>query len=243
MRLTLFQTGTMPCPYLEGKRESRVFAKLDRRTAKQAYDNLNRAGFRRSQAVVYRPHCPACDACVPVRIAANHFRFSRSFRRIIRRNGDIGVSMRTASATEEQYRLFKAYLDARHEDGDMAAMDWAEYRDMVEKSPVHSTIVEFRNPEGRLVAAKLVDCLDDGFSAVYSFFDPALEKRSLGTYTILWLVDFARRERLPYIYLGYWIADSPRMSYKARFQPLERYTQEGWVPLSRPQRTTRKEHE
>ena len=128
-------------------------------------------------------------------------------------------------ATIEQFRLFIAYQHSRHQDSEMAAMTYGDYRGMIEDTALRSAVVEFRDPGGRLVAVSLIDRLDDGLSAVYTFYDPAHRPGGLGTWSILWLVEECRRQGLPYVYLGYWIAESPKMAYKARFPALERLTQ------------------
>jgi arginine-tRNA-protein transferase len=131
-------------------------------------------------------------------------------------------------ATVEQFELFVAYQRSRHHDSDMAAMTYGEYRAMVEDTALRTAIVEFRAPDGALAAVSLVDRLDDGLSAVYSFYDPKRSRGSLGTWSILWLVEECRRHGLPYVYLGYWIAESPKMAYKARFPALERLANGNW---------------
>jgi arginine-tRNA-protein transferase len=227
-----FTAGPVACPYLAGHAERKLIVELSGAAAADFYDDLSRAGFRRSQGFAYRPACPQCHACVPVRIAVNRFAHSRSTRRV--RNANRGLSGRlvAARATPEQYQLFTAYQRSRHRDSDMAAMSYADYRSMVEDTPLRTVIAEFRDEAGTLVAASLLDRLDDGVSAVYSFFDAADGKRSLGTWSILWLVDECRRQGLPYVYLGYWIADSGKMAYKARFPAVERLSATGWVPLT-----------
>ena len=128
--------------------------------------------------------------------------------------------------------LFTAYQHSRHRDSDMAAMTYADYRSMVEDSAVRTAVAEFRDAEGALAAVALIDRLDDGFSAVYTFYDPSRGKESLGTWSILWLVEECRRQGLPYVYLGYWIEESPKMAYKARFPALERLTGKGWAAFA-----------
>lgn len=231
MHLTLYQTGVLPCPYLDRKLESRIFVDLAGPDAHQLYASLSRLGFRRSQHIVYRPQCPNCRACVPVRIVAPDLVMTRSLARTQAVNRDLTVCERPAIASAEHYALFKRYLDVRHEDGDMTRMSFEDYRDMIEDTPVDSSIVEFRDAAGELVAACLTDRLDDGLSAVYSFYDPLLARRSLGSNTILWLVRQAVAEGLRNVYLGYWVADSPKMAYKARFQPLESLGRDGWAPF------------
>jgi leucyl-tRNA---protein transferase len=227
-----FTAGPVACPYVDGRAERKLIVELTGTGAADFYDELSRAGFRRSQGFAYRPACPRCTACVPVRIACNDFVHSRSTRRV--RNANRGVSGRlvAARATPEQYQLFIAYQRSRHQDSDMAAMSYADYRSMVEDTPLRTVIAEFRDTDGALVAATLLDRLDDGVSAVYSFYTPELDKRSLGTWSILWLVEECRRQKLPHVYLGYWIGESPKMAYKARFPAIERLSPSGWVAIS-----------
>jgi arginine-tRNA-protein transferase len=168
---------------------------------------------------------------VPVRIAVNDFAHSRSTRRVRNANRGLTGKLVAARATPEQYQLFTAYQRSRHHDSDMAAMSYADYRGMVEDTPLRTVIAEFRDGVGSLVAASLLDRLDDGVSAVYSFYDPSDARRSLGTWSILWLVEECRRQGLPYVYLGYWIAESAKMAYKARFPAVERLGETGWSPL------------
>jgi leucyl-tRNA---protein transferase len=230
--LQFFATSPVACPYVPGRAERKLIVELDGRAAALVYDDLSRAGFRRSHHFAYRPACRGCTACVPVRIAVDHFHDTRWTRRTRNSNRDLSGELAPAHATSEQYRLFLAYQHARHDDSEMATMSYRDYRGMVEDSPVRTQIAEFRDAAGGLVAASLIDRLDDGISAVYSFFDPRQQKRSLGSWSILWLVEECRRLTEPYVYLGYWIADSPKMAYKARFPALERLTEAGWSDLS-----------
>ncbi len=227
--LQFFATAPIPCPYLSGRAERKLVVELNGADARRAYDDLSRRGFRRSHRFAYRPVCGGCASCVPVRIAVDRFSHSRSTRRILGLSRDLSGHLTAARATIEQYRLFIAYQRRRHGDSEMAAMTFADYRAMVEETPVESALVEFHDKNQNLAAASLIDRLDDGLSAVYSFYDPREEKKSLGIWSILWLVEECRRRRAPYVYLGYWIAESPKMSYKSRFAGLERLTPGGWV--------------
>ena len=220
-----------PCPYVPGQRERKVLTEIDGADPDAAYSLLSRAGFRRSHQFAYRPACVGCSACVPVRVAADDFVSTQSLRRVWRANADVVSRERAAHATPEDFELFVRYIGTRHDDGEMAGMTFADYRGMVEESRVDTRISEFRDGDGRLLAACLVDWLSDGPSAVYSFFEPTLSHRSLGTYMVLWLIAAARDRGLPYVYLGYWIADSPKMAYKARFRPLEGLGPDGWRVL------------
>jgi len=233
-----FATAAVPCPYVAGRDERKLIVELVGRGAPAFYDELSRAGFRRSHRFAYRPACRSCAACVPVRIAVERFAHTRSTRRVRNLNGGANGALAgrllAPRATPEQFELFAAYQRSRHRDSDMAAMTYADYRGMVEDSAVRTAIVEYREPEGALVAVSLIDRLDDGISAVYSFYDPAHHRRSLGTWCILWLVEECRREGLAYVYLGYWIAESPKMAYKARFPALERLADGVWTPFVPP---------
>ena len=227
-----FATNSVPCPYVPGRAERKLIVELSGRAAPGFYDALSRAGFRRSHRFAYRPACRSCNACVPVRIAVERFVHSRSTRRVRNANAGLAGRVLTPRATPEQFRLFVAYQRSRHCDSDMAAMSYGDYRGMVEDTALRTAIVECRDPAGVLVAVSLIDRLDDGLSAVYSFYDPARKPGSLGTWCILWLVEECRRNGLPYVYLGYWIGESPKMAYKARFPALERLTDGRWAPFA-----------
>lgn len=226
-----FATAPVPCPYIPGQAERKLVVELAGRGAPIFYDDLSRAGFRRSHRFAYRPACRLCNACVPVRIAVERFANSRSTRRVRNLNRALNGKLVPPRANLEQFRLFETYQHSRHRDSDMAAMSYTDYRGMVEDTTVRTAVAEFREPDGELVAVSLVDRLDDGLSAVYSFYDPTRDRQSLGTWSILWLVEECRRLGLAYVYLGYWIAESPKMAYKARFPALERLVGTGWIPF------------
>jgi len=233
-----FRSGPMPCPYLSGRIERKLFTRMAGPDAASLNSILSQAGFRRSHDVVYRPVCPGCNACVPVRIPVGRFTASRTMRRVAAANAALAPSEHAARATEEQYGLFVRYQRRRHGESDMARMSFSDYASMIEEGAVAASMFEFRAPEGdrdgadgRLVAAILTDRLDDGLSAVYSFFEPEGPYPSLGTWMILALVEEARRRGLDHVYLGYWIADSRKMAYKAKFKPLEGLVDGAWVDI------------
>jgi len=226
-----FSTGALPCPYVEGRTERKLVVELYGHGSRELYNDLSRAGFRRSHGLAYRPACVGCGACVPVRIPVDAFTESRSLRRIRGGNRDLAARASTPRADVEQFRLFQRYQRSRHADSDMAAMSFGDYRAMVEDSPLATRLLTLRAPNGALLGACLSDLLDDGLSAVYSFFDPGEGKRGLGTMLILALVDEARRRGLAHVYLGYWIGASPKMAYKARFRPLEALNDGAWQPI------------
>ncbi len=231
-----FLTPGGPCPYLPGRTERKVFARLTGSLAQPLSEALTHSGFRRSQSIAYRPACDGCSACVSVRVVADDFQPSRSQRRILRRNADLVVDEVPTEATREQFALLRAYLDSRHSGGGMSDMGLFDYVAMVEETPVDTHIVEYRRPPvrgvaGSLVACALTDVLRDGLSMVYSFFHPGEDARSLGTHMILDHVRSARARGLPYVYLGYWVEGSEKMHYKSRFRPLEALTHDGWEPM------------
>src|SRR5262245_43124453 len=178
--LSFLVTTDMPCPYLLGRMERKVVTRLAGPEAAANFKMLQRAGFRRSHSIAYRPACTACAACVPVRIPVAQFAPGRTLRRVEARNTDLVATVRPPRGTAEQYELFKRYLDGRHSDGEMAGMAMVDYRSMVEDTPIDSRLIELRDRAHRLVACVLTDWAEDGISAVYSFFDPALSPRSLG---------------------------------------------------------------
>lgn len=199
--------------------------------AEALHERLSRAGFRRSHNIAYAPVCPGCQACVPIRVVSEEFTPDRTQRRILRANADLTISEMPARATAEQFTLFQRYQKNRHADGDMAAMGYYDYRAMIEDTPISTGILEFRDARDRLLGACLTDWLADGLSAVYSFFDTDEDKRSLGTFAVLWLIGRARSLGLPYVYLGYWVPESRKMAYKARFKPSEILISGAWHRL------------
>lgn len=227
-----YTTGIAPCPYLDGHTERRVYTLLRRDQGERAiFDRLSEAGFRRSQNLLYRPACPGCNACIPVRIPVARFAASRAERRVLKRNADLSVVEADAVPTTEHWDLFRRYLDARHADGGMAGMDRADFETMIGDWSVASLLLEGRDPDGRLRTVSLTDRLASGYSGVYMYFEPGEPRRSFGTWLILQLVEKARLEGLPYVYLGYWIAGSKKMDYKARFRPMEQLTAHGWEDM------------
>ncbi len=228
-----YLTSPAPCPYLPGKEERKVFTHLVGRRAARLNDALTHSGFRRSQTIAYRPACENCKACVSVRILCEEFEPGRTQKKILARNADLVGELGLSRADSEQFGLFRAYLDSRHSDGGMADMAMLDYGMMIEDSHVESRLVRYRlrDPDaahGPLVACCLTNVLDDGLSMVYSFYDPALANRSLGAYMILDHIFRARAMGLPHLYLGYWVAGSRKMDYKAQYLPQERLGTEGW---------------
>lgn len=225
-------TTEVPCPYLPDRQERKIITELGGGNAPELFELLSHAGFRRSHGIAYRPACAGCQACVPVRIPVEKFVWSRSHRRIWKRNQDLAAEICDNLPTHEQYDLFASYLEARHSDGEMVGMGPQDYSSMVADSPIDTRLVEFRNDLGNLTACCLTDWGKDGISAVYSFFNPDRTADSLGSYIILWLIETALAHQLPFVYLGYWVAGSRKMAYKVRFEPLEAYGPAGWSLLN-----------
>ena len=234
-----YLTAPSACPYLPGQQERKDFTHLVGPHAGDLHDELSQGGFRRSQAIAYRPACDSCGSCVSVRVCVDLFRPTDSMRRVMRHNRGLIGRFRPPQANSEQYSLFRRYLDSRHAEGGMAHMSVLDYALMVEDTHVDSGVVEYRRrgpdssitgrDEGGLGACVLTDVLADGLSMVYSFFDPEMADRSLGTYVILEHIERARKLGKPYLYLGYWVDGSPKMGYKGRFKPQERLTPRGWM--------------
>ena len=224
-----FWTSTLPCPYLKGRREKRIVAELGNSHAEQLHDELSEVGFRRSHGVVYKPACPNCRECIPVRIVLSDFLFSRSQKRVWTKNNDLIAEILPPVASEEQFKLFSKYQLERHPFGDMSRMSLLDYQSMIEETPIKTLFVEFRDQNNSLTACLLLDQISNGVSAVYSFFNPEIKGRSLGKFMILWLIKFAREQMKSFVYLGFWVKGSDKMNYKTNFKPLEYFTSNGWV--------------
>lgn len=226
-----YKSGPMPCPYLPDRIERKLFTRLTADDPVGLNTTLSQAGFRRSHDIVYRPVCPGCDACVPVRIPVNRFTPTRTMRRTARRNASVMATAIPPLATQEQYALFARYQSGRHAQSDMAKMTPVDFAAMIEEGNSGATVFEFRDPTEGLVGVMLADRLHDGLSAVYSFYSEDTASRSLGTYMILCLIDLVRAAGCQHLYLGYWIRDSLKMAYKAKFRPLEALTLNGWQEM------------
>lgn len=238
-----YLTSLQPCPYLENRLERKLFTHLGSEKSVSYFHQLHTSGFRRSQTIAYRPHCEGCSACISVRIVVDDFERTKSQKRIWNLNKDLRSHRLDALSSSEQYALFKAYVEQRHFDGGMAGMSYFDYQAMIEDTVIESFVAEYRldhsanskdqnkaqSTSSDLIGVALCDQLNDGISLVYSFFEPSLQSRSLGSYIILETVEYARSLGLPYVYLGYWVEGSQKMDYKTRFQPQEHLIGEDWV--------------
>jgi leucyl-tRNA---protein transferase len=231
--IRFYLTAAQPCPYLEGRRERKVFAALDGKDAIELNDSLTHAGFRRSQNIAYRPACDMCAACVSVRVPVATFTHTKRWRRVLNANQDIVACLTTTRASYEQFTLLQRYLAARHLGQGMSDMSIFDFSTMVEETAVRTHMVEYRlgSKDGQLVACALVDALEDGLSLVYAFYDPGFKARSLGSFIVLDHIRQASVAAFDYVYLGYWIKGSQKMAYKADFRPIEALGASGWEPL------------
>ncbi len=229
-RLAFYATPVHECSYLPERRAITLFADPHTPMNNVVYSELVRFGFRRSGAYVYRPRCEGCEDCIAVRIPVNEFRPDRSQRRTWERNRDLELTVRDAVFDEEHFELYKRYTRGRHPGGGMDSDSPTQYRQFLLSTWSDTRCVEFRK-EGRLLAVAVVDCLDDGLSAMYTFYDPDETWRGLGVLAVLWQIAEARRLELPWVYLGYFIEACPKMSYKLRYHPLEGFVQGSWRRL------------
>jgi arginine-tRNA-protein transferase len=195
------------------------------------YSQLIQHGFRRSGAHCYRPHCKGCQACIACRIPVKAFVANRSQQRCLKRNADLTLSVVDATFSDEYFDLYRRYLDSRHQDGTMANPAEEDFQQFLFCEWSDTRFLELRL-KGQLVAVAVTDMVSDGVSAVYSFFDPELTSRSLGSYCILRQIAFVEKQELDYLYLGYWIEDHKKMHYKTNFQPLQLYLAEKWQAQS-----------
>ncbi len=235
--LQFYRSSPAPCPYLPGRIERKLFARLSGPDATEVNSRLSQAGFRRSHDIIYKPACPGCVGCVPVRVPSDQFALSDSLQRTARRSQGLIDSAVLTQPTREQFDLFRAYEQARHTDSDMAGMTYDDYCAMLLEGQSETLLLELRAPTQELVGVMLADKLSDGLSAVYSFFAcaPHWQRHSLGSVLILRLLEQAKQLGLPYVYLGYWVAHSRKMAYKARFKPLEALGPSGWASFTPPQ--------
>ena len=232
-RLQFYLTAPYACSYLPGRLARSQVAAPAGLVDTVVYSELVRLGFRRSGQHVYRPRCDACRACTPVRVAVDDFRPSRSQRRCQARNADLSMRLKPLVFDEAHYRLYRRYQAARHAGGGMDQDDREQFRGFLLQSRVDSALAEF-TLDGAVVMVALMDRLMDGLSAVYTFFDPDLPRRGLGTFGVLTEVRLAREMGLPYLYLGYWIEAVGKMAYKRVYQPLEALIDGQWQTLDEP---------
>ncbi|KAA1174969.1 arginyltransferase [Marinobacter salinexigens] len=228
--LVFFATPPHDCSYLPDREATTMFVDPRANIDKKLYSQLTALGFRRSGSHYYRPHCEQCNACVPVRLKATEFKPDRNQRRVLKRNEDLECTLVPASFSESYYQLYENYIEQRHKDGDMYPPSREQFTSFLVEGATDSWFLDIRL-DGALVGLAAVDLLDDGLSAIYTIFDPSHEDRSLGTFAVLWQLQEAQRRGLPHLYLGYWIRECRKMSYKTRFRPIEALRDGHWREL------------
>lgn len=232
-RLKLFKTTPHPCSYIPGEEASTLFVDPEQEIDLETYTFLSERGYRRSGDYMYRPDCLSCQACISLRIPIAKYRFSRNDKRLINRNQDLTVrSIDSITEDESFYRLYEAYINQRHQDGDMYPANQQQYSSFL-NNPYGSTEYQGFYLDDELLALAVIDRLENGLSAVYTFYHPdsSYDKRSLGTYAILWQLQEAKQRELDYVYLGYWVKQCRKMNYKTRFRPAEILINQRWLTL------------
>lgn len=230
-RLKFYATQPHPCSYLPDEQATTLFLDPSQPMDAVVYAELSEMGFRRSGDHLYRPHCQRCSACVPARIPVDAFKPDRQQRRILKRNADLQVTAARPAFSEEYYELYARYVEQRHADGDMYPPDREQFATFLVRDLAFSHFYEFRS-QGRLLAIAVTDLLPSGLSAVYTFFDPDEDRRSLGRYAILWQIGETARLGLGALYLGYWIKNCRKMSYKTQYRPIELFVNQRWSRLT-----------
>jgi leucyl-tRNA---protein transferase len=238
--IPLLMTQEHACSYLPDEQAQTAFVSPAFAMSTDLYSHLVQQGFRRSGDDVYAPRCPDCSACIPIRLKVQDFKPDRSQNRCLRKNEQVDVAIKPPEFVQAHFDLYLRYQEARHEDGNMRYSSPDDYLGFLASSWCDTAFVEF-SLAGELVAVAVVDCLHNALSAVYTFYEPRLQDFSLGTYAVLWQIEWARRQRKDYLYLGYWIKTCQKMSYKARFRPFQMLDQHKWkefvgeMPVESPQ--------
>ena len=232
--LRFFISTPAACGYVKGRESVSLFADPKYSFTPALYDILIDHGFRRSSDYIYRPHCPSCSSCTPVRIPVDQFSPNKNQKRVWKKNQDLQVVSLDMMLKEEHFQLYKKYQLHRHGEGEMASHNIDRYTEFLASDWCDTRLFEFRLNQ-KLVAVAVTDVVRRGISAFYTFFDPDFSKRSLGSYAILWQIQEAKRMRLPWLYLGYWIQECQKMNYKTQFQPLELRVDDQWIAIDKQQ--------
>lgn len=228
--LKFFATPSHDCSYIEGKKAITLFVDPTAELDCQLYTALAAVGFRRSGPHIYRPYCQACNACIPVRLQVAQFQPRRSQMRTWKRNLDLQVRKASPGFTQEYYDLYARYIRSRHSDGDMYPPEIEQFKSFLVECREETSFYEFRSAD-KLMAIAVADRLQDGLSAIYTFFDPEESRRSLGVQLVLWMIEETKRLQLSYLFLGYWIKQCQKMNYKLEYRPIELFINSHWIRL------------
>lgn len=228
--LRFFTTPAHDCSYLDDRQAITLFVDPLARIDTDMYSSLSAVGFRRSGNHIYRPYCQTCTACIPVRIPVVNFQPKRRHNRVLNKNDDVVIKQKAPSVNDEYFDLYKKYIDARHADGDMYPAEIEQFESFLVNGRPEAIFFEFR-AKGDLLAIAVADKLNDGLSAIYTFFDPEKEDRSPGVLAVLHLIKETRRLKLDFLYLGYWIKQCHKMNYKMDYKPIELYVNNHWIPV------------
>ncbi len=229
--IQFYVTTNYSCGYIKERNARSLVAAPYKKVNAKAYNDLIQSGFRRSGQYVYKPQCKDCQACVPIRLVISNFLLSRSQKRVKKNHKNIQAKILPLAFHQEHYNLYTDYQNKRHQLNSKLEEDIVEYKDFLVSSNVNSKLIEFRDNE-RLVMVTVVDNIEEGLSAVYTFYDCDEEKKSYGTFSILWLIDYCLKNKLSYLYLGYWINQSNKMKYKINFKPYELMIDGLWKQMS-----------
>lgn len=229
-KLRFFKTPAHDCSYLPGRQATTLFVDPSAEVGTDLYTALSSAGFRRSGEHIYRPYCDGCTACIPVRVPAQEFRLARRQKRNLKANLDVVVKTQLPYFSEHYYKLYERYITDRHSDGDMYPPSRDQFNSFLVEGRKEALFFEL-TVEKVLVGVAVVDQLNDGLSAIYTFFEPGFSDRALGNFAVLWIIEETRRRGLPYVYLGYWIKQCQKMSYKMDYQPLQMFINNQWIPM------------
>ncbi len=233
--IQLYQSPEQPCDYLPGQFSSSQFIDPSLPLTTAIYSLLAEQGFRRSGGQIYRPMCQNCSACVATRLLVEAFVPNRNQRRILKKNRDVIVSIHPARYEEEYYALYIRYQQSRHTGGSMSESSPTDFCDFLTSDWCDTSFIEYR-VEDKLVAVAVTDLLDEGFSALYTFFDPTLASRSLGVFSVLKQAELAKAAGKKWLYLGYWIEDCQKMAYKSNYQPLEGFINNQWQKVDKKEK-------
>ena len=230
--LHFYATPEHDCSYLKDRQAKTLFVDPHAVITKDTYSQLSDLGFRRSGGHIYRPHCKECQACISVRIPTDMFAASKSQKRVLAKNKDLTFRALDPQFTQEYYDLYARYINLRHKDGDMYPPSIDQFTSFLVDGAQETIFFEFRGSDNKLLAIAVCDELEQGLSPIYTFYDPDEEKRSLGTFCILWQIAEAKRCRLQYVYLGYWVRECRKMNYKIMFRPIELLLDGHWVSIT-----------